>query len=806
MTQRRRRLHGSTGVRTGASRTSLIFGLTASSLLTVYHVSRPLHELEDDGRSDARTWFSKPVFISKFFSNTNESDDSVSEPSKPRPGQQEPPLQTRGHSDYGGILATSNDQAQDSDTASPTSADFFASLKVQLANLEFPNIGDQITGVLFPSWVKLLPAYIRKLQAEMSMAPGSLAEEIWQEAHDPECNPEIIWDARVRVASTICSEERNYLEMRRHYTQAALARYLDVAENDIHPDDVPVIAMCGSGGGLRAMVAGTSSYLSTQEAGLLDCVTYTAGVSGSCWLQSLFFSSVGKQDYHHMIEHLKRRLGVHIAFPPHALGLLSSAPTNKYLLSGIVEKLWGVPNADFGLVDIYGLLLAARIMVPRGDLAIDYYDLKVSDQRKYIDNGRHPLPIYTAVRHEIPNVAVPDKTKEELREQARKEAWFQWFEWTPYEFFCEELEAGIPTWAIGRQFDKGKTVWRENGLALPELRMPVLMGIWGSAFCATLSHYYKEIRPIAKGLAGFAGIDSLIVERNEDLVKVHPIDPATIPNFVKNMRHILPTNCPESIHNSTHLQLMDAGMSNNLPIYPLLRPGRDVDVIITFDASADVSTDNWLKVVDGYVRQRGIKGWPVGSGWPVVEESARQALQELEEAQASSAEDAELRLERAQEKAKAAVPKSTGKKDSGLGYCTVWVGSREERQADGEPPPSKVVEDDWELMKPEAGVAVIYFPFMANDKVPGVDPQKSDFMSTWNFVYTPEEVEKVVDLARANFREGAEQTRRTIRAIWQRKRDQRLEREKRQRESRWALHLDKLKMRAKLGDQGDHFS
>ncbi|GAB7337039.1 hypothetical protein MBLNU457_g2450t2 [Dothideomycetes sp. NU457] len=790
----------SSGARTRTFRFTQAIGLSASVLLVLQAVSRGRHELEDDGRTNTRAWFSKPVFISKFFSNAAEDDDDATEP-----GQQAPPLQTRGHSDYGGVLSAGGKQS-DEGAAAQTSADIFESLRTSFTNMDFSNIGEQITGVILPTWVRLLPGYIRKLQSEMSMAPGTLAEEIWQEAHDPECNPEIIWDANVRVASTICSEEQDFLRMRKQYTHAALARYLDVPEKDIHPDDVPVIAMCGSGGGLRAMVAGTSSYLSTQEAGLLDCVTYTAGVSGSCWLQSLFFSSVGKQDYHHIIEHLKRRLGVHIAFPPDALNLLSSAPTNKYLLSGVVEKLWGIPNADFGLVDVYGLLLAARLIVPRGDLAIDYYDLKVSDQQKYLDRGRHPLPIYTAVRHEIPEVAVPNKTNAELREQARKEAWFQWFEWTPYEFFCEELEAGIPTWAIGRQFDEGKTVWRDNGLALPELRMPMLMGIWGSAFCATLSHYYKEIRPIAKGLAGFAGIDSLIVERDDDLVKVHPIDPATIPNFVKNMKHMLPTNCPESIHKATNLQLMDAGMSNNLPIYPLLRPGRDVDVIITFDASADVATDNWLKVVDGYVRQRGIKGWPIGSGWPTDEESVQQALQEFEEAQATSVEDAEARLKRAQDGADTTVPRKEGKKDAGLGYCTVWVGSREERQSDGEPPPSKVVEDDWELMKPEAGVAVIYFPFMANDKVPGVDPQKSDFMSTWNFVYTPEEVEKVVNLARANFQEGAEQTRRTVRAVWQRKRDQRLEREKRQRESRWALHLEKLKSRAKLGDQGDHFS
>jgi phospholipase A2 len=115
----------------------------------------------------------------------------------------------------------------------------------------------------------------------------------------------------------------------------------------------------------------------------------------------------------------------------------------------------------------------------------------------------------------------------------------------------------------------------------------------GSAFCATLSHYYKEIRPILKA-AGLSKLDALLAGKEDDLNKVHPLDPALLPNFATNLRDKLPETCPESIHEASHLQLMDAGMSNNLPIYPLLRPGRDVDIIIAFDASADVKNDNWV--------------------------------------------------------------------------------------------------------------------------------------------------------------------------------------------------------------------
>ena len=499
------------------------------------------------------------------------------------PGEHKPPAQSRLVVD-----------GQEKDIVpKPSSTSSFTD---KLNNIQWDSMTDRIKDFIVPDWIKLMPGYMHKLQDEFSMAPGSLAEEIWAQANDPEINPEIVWDARVRISNDLCDEEKAFLRMRKVHTTRALARYLGIPEQDVHPDDVPTIAVCGSGGGLRALIAGASSYLASKEVGLFDCVTYTAAVSGSCWLQTLFYSSIGAQNHNRIINHLKSRLGVHLAYPPAALNLMISAPTNKFLLTGVLEKLRGVPDADFGIVDVYGMLLAARLLVPRGELRVDADDLKLSNQRKYIDHGQHPLPIYTAVRHEIPIEQQDTSSLEEAKAQARSEAWFQWFEFTPFEFWCEEMEAGIPTWATGRKFDNGKSVWRENGLSLPELRIPLLLGVWGSAFCATLSHYYHEISPVMKGLVGFTGINQMIADRDNELIKVHPIDPAAIPNFAVGMEDLLPPTCPKSLFESSHLLLMDAGMSNNIPIYPILRPGRDVDVMICFDHSADCKSDNWLKV------------------------------------------------------------------------------------------------------------------------------------------------------------------------------------------------------------------
>ena len=693
-----------------------------------------------------------------------------------------------------------------------------------VTDLEWSALSDTLVDYILPDWSKLIPGYVRKLQRELSMSPGSLADEIWREAHDPLVNPEIRYSAEVRVSNDLCHDEKQYLDRRKRVIRVALAKYLGLKEEDIHPDDVPTIAMCGSGGGLRALIAGTGSLLATEEDGLFDCVTYTSGVSGSCWLQAFYLSSFTKGRIASLVDHLKARASIHIAYPPVAFQSMISLPTSKYLLSGMVEKLKGDSTADFGLVDVYGLLLAARYLIPKGDLAVNERDFKISNQRDYVKYGQNPLPIYTAVRHEIPSeLKQGEHATEEAKEEAKRESWFQWFELTPYEFFCEEFGAGIPTWAVGRKFKNGKDVPPESGYHLPETRLPLLLGVFGSAFCATLQHYYHEIRPLVRSITGLSSVDELISGKSDDLSKVHPIDPASIPNFAYGMRGLLPRTTPTSIYENEYLQLMDAGMSNNLPIYPLLRPGRNVDVMITFDASADVKTDNWLSVADGYARQRGIKGWPVGVGWPKPGESVSETRKELEAAQVHTDREAEARIAKAKSDQEhlrgeahshgqdAKPDDTTSKFDPGdpeagdLGYCTVWVGTTEERSSKP-PPPSKAISDPnrWKLMQPEAGIAVVYLPLLENDKVPGVSPGKSDYLSTWNFVYTPEQIDKVVQLARANYDEGKEQIRSTIRAVYERKKTLREEAERQSRSDRFKAFAKKGE-RA-LRKEGDQFS
>lgn len=50
---------------------------------------------------------------------------------------------------------------------------------------------------------------------------------------------------------------------------------------------VPVIAVLGSGGGFRAMVGFSGVMKALYESGVLDCVTYIAGLSGSTWYEDI---------------------------------------------------------------------------------------------------------------------------------------------------------------------------------------------------------------------------------------------------------------------------------------------------------------------------------------------------------------------------------------------------------------------------------------------------------------------------------------------------------------------------------------
>nr|XP_015194397.1 PREDICTED: cytosolic phospholipase A2 gamma-like isoform X2 [Lepisosteus oculatus] len=89
----------------------------------------------------------------------------------------------------------------------------------------------------------------------------------------------------IRVAHTLCEGESKAIEKRKLKIQKALSSLQITCDGD----RVPPIAVLGSGGGLRAMVAlmGTLTELGAQN--LLDTIMYLCGVSGSTWCMSSLY-------------------------------------------------------------------------------------------------------------------------------------------------------------------------------------------------------------------------------------------------------------------------------------------------------------------------------------------------------------------------------------------------------------------------------------------------------------------------------------------------------------------------------------
>jgi phospholipase A2 len=259
--------------------------------------------------------------------------------------------------------------------------------------------------------------------------------------------------------------------------------------------------------------------------------------------------------------------------------------------------------------------------------------------------------------------------------------------------------------------------------------------MFGSAFAASLVHFYQEIRSFLPA-GSLDKIDETIVRYEASMSAFHPISPSSFPNpFYKitetiSIKDGKELKRPDALVNNRDLYLMDAGMDNNIPFYPLLRQGRDVDVILAMDLSADIQTATHFDRAESYIKRRGIKGWPTGAGWPKQKED--------------HSED-----------------------KYPLGSCTIFESEAKE-QVTTTASESKTIEK-------QNPITLAYFPFIVNKQFdPDFDPQEQEFCSTWNFVYTADQVEKVTGLAEANWNDNLEKIRRILKKTWERKRNERL--------------------------------
>ncbi|KAL1765376.1 cytosolic phospholipase A2 gamma isoform X2 [Sigmodon hispidus] len=208
---------------------------------------------------------------------------------------------------------------------------------------------------------------------------------------------------------------------------------------NIEADKAPVITVLGSGGGLRAYIACLGVLSEMKERGLLDAVTYLAGVSGSTWALSSFYINNGNMEG--MEEDLKRRYK-------------ESEWDFEESLKKVIEA---AKREDYSMTDFWAYFVVSR-------QTRELQNSNLSSIKKQVEEGLLPYPIFAAIDGDLQ----PDWKKRKTRRC--------WFEFTPHHAGYPSFGAYIPITQFGSRFENGKLLKDE-----PERDLTYLRGLWGSA-------------------------------------------------------------------------------------------------------------------------------------------------------------------------------------------------------------------------------------------------------------------------------------------------------------------------------------
>ncbi|XP_036421430.1 cytosolic phospholipase A2 delta-like [Colossoma macropomum] len=228
----------------------------------------------------------------------------------------------------------------------------------------------------------------------------------------------------VRIGHSLSEAERQHLARRRETVLQCLKQHgISCTE-----DEVPNIAVLGSGGALRAMVGLLGSLSQLKEEGLLDCIMYLSGVSGSTWCMASLYK---EPDWSTKLDTVKNNIVQRLAD-----GSVSLKEMGEKLAKYYSEK------DNFSLTDVWSVLIVSNMVNE-----IDEH--KLTEQRgKYT---KDPYPVYTVI----------DKQCKYDRLNADP-----WFEITPDESGYSLTGAFVDSSCLGSQFENGNKIKKQ-----PEIDM-----------------------------------------------------------------------------------------------------------------------------------------------------------------------------------------------------------------------------------------------------------------------------------------------------------------------------------------------
>ncbi|CAG5114679.1 unnamed protein product, partial [Candidula unifasciata] len=396
----------------------------------------------------------------------------------------------------------------------------------------------------------------------------------------------------LRYSLCLSHQEKSFIRKRKKHILEAMRKLLGDENGPQNIEEVPTIAVIGSGGGFRAMTGYSGVFKALVESGVLGCAMYACGLSGSSWLVSTLYSHPKWPDLDmgEFLDELKHCIDKSL------LRFLNASTMYSYVKFMIEKRREGQPVS---FTDIFGRMVGETLLADRMETTL-------TDQREKIKDGSVPMPLYTCVH---------------VKKDVPARSFQEWVEFSPYEIGMPKYGTFMDAKLFGSKFFMGKLVKE-----FKEQPLHFLQGIWGSAFCILFRRLLEENHQIdptdmvreAMGERLDEGSDSInthivnSASNSWELLSTRRGRAAVIHNFMRGLslqqsyplspftpvdERVAPGDEFDGIfemHPTSvkHIYMVDAGLAFNSP-YPLvLRPQRAVDIILSFDFSARPSDND----------------------------------------------------------------------------------------------------------------------------------------------------------------------------------------------------------------------
>ncbi|XP_042543840.1 cytosolic phospholipase A2 delta [Dipodomys spectabilis] len=285
--------------------------------------------------------------------------------------------------------------------------------------------------------------------------PGTNAPGVRLQLNSDSCSKELA----VHLGFNLCAQERAFLSRRKQVAAKALKHVFQL-DRDLQEDEVPVVGIVAEGGGARAMTAFYGHLLALQKLGLLDCVTYLSGISGSTWTMAHLYwdPEWSQKELEGPISHAREHL---------AKSQLTAFSPERLVSYHRELELRAKQGHSTTIVDLWALVLESKL---HGQVT----DHKLSGQRAALERGQNPLPLYLSLNVKENHLDTLD--------------FKEWVEFSPYEVGFLKYGAFIPPELFGSEFFMGRLMKR-----LPESQICFLEAIWSNVFSLNLLDTWYDL-------------------------------------------------------------------------------------------------------------------------------------------------------------------------------------------------------------------------------------------------------------------------------------------------------------------------